>query len=94
LNSIIQDNPSVPIVLGEFGYSNNVDVDDTVQAAVLNAEINAITPYSQVIGLNYWVGAGGSGYGGFTNIFSGSRGDWQARPGAAYIAKYFAQKID
>ena len=94
LNSIIQDNPGVPIVLGEFGYSNDVDVDDTTQASVLNAEITAITPYSQIVGLNYWVGAGGPGYGGYTNIFTGTRGDWQARPSAADLAQYFAQKIN
>jgi hypothetical protein len=94
LNSIIQDNPGVPIILGEFGYSNVVDVDDATQASVLNAEITAITPYSQIVGLNYWVGAGGPGYGGYTNIFTGTRGDWQARPGAAVLAQYFAQKIN
>ncbi len=94
LNSIIKYNPGIPIVLGEFGYSNDVDVDDAVQASVLEAEINAIIPYKQIVGLNYWVGAGGSGYGGFTNIFTGARGNWQARPGAAVIANYFSQKIN
>jgi hypothetical protein len=39
--------------------------------------------------LNYWVGAGGAGHGGYTNIFSGSAGNWTLRPAASDLANFF-----
>jgi hypothetical protein len=89
LTKVIQNYPGVPVVLGEVGYDNNTDVSDSVQQTVLSAELNALASYSQIVGLNYWVGAGGPGYGGYTNIFSGSRGSWQVRPAASVLAAYF-----
>ncbi|MFI5275337.1 MAG: hypothetical protein ACHQT5_00750 [Candidatus Saccharimonadales bacterium] len=92
LNAITVDNPGIPIVLGEFGYSNDADVSDATQKAVLATEISSISGYNQIVGMNYWVGAGGAGYGGYTNLFAGSRGNWSARPSASVIANYFMQK--
>lgn len=92
LNAIIADNPGIPIILGEFGYSNDINVSDITQKDVLAAEISGISPYRQIVGMNYWVGSGGAGYGGYTNIFTGSRGSWSARPSASIIANYFSQK--
>lgn len=79
----------VPVVLGEIGYSNKIQVDDQTQAAVLQGELNAIQSLSYVIGANYWVGAGGPGHGGYTNILTGSAGNWTLRPAANIVADFF-----
>jgi hypothetical protein len=83
----------VPIIYGEMGYSNDIQVDDATQEAVLKAEFDAISTIPYLQGLNYWVGAGGAGFGGYTNIFSGSRGNWSLRPAANDLAAFFKVKV-
>jgi len=39
--------------------------------------------------MNYWVGPGGAGFGGYTNIFSGSYGNWTLRPAAQDLSNYY-----
>jgi hypothetical protein len=45
-----------------------------------------------VYGLNYWVGAGGVGYGGCTNILTGGMGNWAPRPGASQVQRLFTSR--
>ena len=84
--------PGVPIVLGEFGYSNTMNVDGALQASVVAAELQAIRPNPCIQGLNYWVGAGDAKSGGYTHLFSGTTGAWKARPAAHALAAYFAHQ--
>lgn len=79
----------MPIILGEIGYSNKINVDDQTQEAVLKAEFAAIKKLPYVIGANYWVGAGGAGHGGYTNILVDSAGKWQRRLAATDLAQFF-----
>jgi hypothetical protein len=83
--------PAAQLVIGEAGYSLNINVADATQHAVLSAEYNAIkrAAYPWLVGWNYWVGAGGSSYGGYTNIFVGSTGNWRVRPGASDLAAFY-----
>ncbi len=80
----------VPLIIGEIGYSNKIQVSDQLQKDVLRAEFNAIQQLPYIVGLNYWVGPGGPGHGGYTNIFAGSFGRWTLRP-AAYDLKSMFQ---
>jgi hypothetical protein len=66
-------------------------VSDTVQASVLNAEFAAIerANYPWLKGWNYWVGAGGPGYGGNTNLMSGGAGSWRARPASSIVSDFY-----
>jgi hypothetical protein len=82
--------PGVPIVLGEFGYSNTMNVDDALQASVVGAELQAIQSNPCIQGLNYWVGAGDAESGGYTHLFSGTTGAWKTRPAAQALSVYFA----
>ena len=83
---------NVPVVIGEMGYDNATNVDDTVQHNVLSAEFNAMRSLTFIQGVNYWVGVGGPGYGGYTNIFTGGKGNWRMRPAANDLAAYYTQK--
>jgi len=80
---------NVPIVIAEFGYNNQTNVDDTTQHLVVSAELNAMQSLSYIQGMNYWVGPGGAGFGGYTNIFSGSYGNWTLRPAAQDLSNYY-----
>jgi hypothetical protein len=82
--------PSAKIVFGEYGYSNDLQVDDTTQSNVVSAVLERIASKPYVYGLNYWVGAGGPGYGGYTNILTGRMGNWTPRPAAFQLASFFA----
>src|SRR6185312_7688663 len=84
---------NVPIVISEFGYNNQTNVDDNTQHLVIAAELSAMESLSYIQGLNYWVGAGGAGYGGYTNIFTGSHGNWELRPAALDLSQYFATML-
>ncbi len=84
--------PGVPIVLGEFGYSNTMNVDNALQASVVGAELQAIQSGTCIQGLNYWVGAGDAASGGYTHLFSGTTGAWKTRPAAQALAAYFAHE--
>lgn len=80
---------NVPIVIGEFGYSNHINVDDAKQQSVLKAELNALQSLSYIEGLNYWVGPGTENSGGYTHLFAGGTGDWSLRPAANDLAAFF-----
>src|SRR5262245_22140283 len=56
--------PNASIVLGEYGYSNDLPVGDETQRAVVTAVLDEIRLHPAVKGLNYWAGAGGPGQGG------------------------------
>jgi hypothetical protein len=81
--------PAAKLVLGEWGYSNDAPTDDATQSAVVKATLDELRLHSYVYGLNYWVGAGGPGYGGYTNILTGSLGAWSPRPAALELAKFY-----
>lgn len=83
----------MPIVIGELGYSNQVNVDDTTQQAVLQAELAALAPLSYLVGANYWVGAGSETSGGYTHLFSKARGVWVLRPAAHALAAFYQSKL-
>lgn len=83
----------LPIVIGEMGYSNNVDVNDTTQQAVLKAEFEALVPLSYLAGVNYWVGAGTNTSGGYTHIFAVVNGIWSLRPAAHELSAFYQSKL-
>src|SRR6185437_4855060 len=80
---------NAPIVIGEMGYSNQINVDDPTQDRVLKAEFAGLSGLPYLSGVNYWVGAGTQYSGGYTHVFSGSTGHWTARPAAADLAAFF-----
>ena len=83
----------LPIVIGELGYSNRVNVDDTTQQAVLKAELAALAPLPYLIGVNYWVGAGSDTSGGYTHIFIKTHGVWLLRPAAHALAAFYESRL-
>ena len=85
--------PTARVLIGEMGYSNDLNVGDTRQRAVLQAELDAISTVPYVAGVNYWVGAGTDTSGGYTHIFSGHAGSWAPRPAASVLAEFFARKL-
>ncbi|MDE2102651.1 MAG: hypothetical protein KGL39_35735, partial [Patescibacteria group bacterium] len=89
LSAIESARPGVKIIIGEHGYDNGQQESDATQLAVLQAEDAVFGADSNIIGMNYWVGAGGPGYGGFTNLFTGSPGAWTTRSGAGEIASFY-----
>ena len=92
IRAIESARPGVPIVLGEFGYSNTINVDGALQASVVGAELQAIQSNRCIQGLNYWVGAGDARSGGYTHLFSGTTGAWKPRPAAQAVAVYFGHE--
>jgi hypothetical protein len=83
----------LPIVIGELGYSNQVNVDDTTQQAVLKAELAALAPLPYLVGVNYWVGAGTDTSGGYTHIFIKIHGGWLLRPAAYVLAAFYQGRL-
>lgn len=83
----------LPIVIGEMGYSNKVNVDDATQQAVLEAEFAALAPLPYLAGINYWVGAGTDTSGGYTHIFVKSNGVWMLRPAAHELCAFNKSKL-
>ncbi len=83
----------LPIIIGEMGYSNRVQVDDCTQQSVLKAEFAAIRSLPYVTGVNYWVGPGSDTAGGYTYIFARTVSGWLARPAAQELAVFFALKV-
>jgi len=77
---------NLPILIGEHGYSRDRLVSDTTQAKVLAAEFAALERLPYIVGLNYWVDAGGPQYGGYTNLYTLSKGTWKPRAAAAVLA--------
>jgi hypothetical protein len=86
--------PGVPIIIGEMGYSNYQDVSDATQQAVLGSEFAALERVPYLAGVNYWVGPGSEGAGGFTYILEDEAGDWAPRPAAATLAAFFRDELD
>jgi len=81
---------AVPLLLGEHGYARDIPVDDDTQARVLQAELAALKNLPYIVGLNYWVDAGGPGYGGYTNLYRRSGTTWTPRLAAAVLARAYA----
>ena len=83
---------NVKILVGEWGYSNAINVDDATQEAVIKAETQQAFPsISFLLGTNYWVGPGVAGDGGYTQIFYlDASGRWQFRPAANDVSTFFA----
>ncbi|HEX3641643.1 MAG TPA: hypothetical protein VHV10_10155 [Ktedonobacteraceae bacterium] len=82
----------LPIIIGEMGYSNNVEVNDVTQQSVLKAEFQAIKPLAYVAGMNYWVGSGTNTSGGYTYIFAKSGQGWFLRPAANELSLFYKTK--
>ncbi|HEX4563303.1 MAG TPA: hypothetical protein VH115_02510, partial [Solirubrobacteraceae bacterium] len=80
------------ILVGEWGYSNTLAVDDITQAAVIQAEVGLFSTVPYLVGTNYWVGPGSSSAGGFTNIFVQEGGVWKLRPAANVLASFYASR--
>ncbi len=83
--------PTARILIGEMGYSNAIDVDDTTQENVLKEELNALSSVPYLAGINYWVGAGTAASGGYTHIFTGKTGHWSFRPAAYVLASFYSE---
>jgi hypothetical protein len=83
---------NVSILIGEWGYSNAINVDDATQRAVIEAEVSrAFKGVPYLVGTNYWVGPGTVGDGGHTEILRPNpTGVWQLRPAAAVISRFYA----
>ncbi|MGH2345567.1 MAG: hypothetical protein ACRDG4_10105, partial [Chloroflexota bacterium] len=79
----------VPVVIGEMGYSNEINVDDNTQDRVLKAEFAALSNLPYLSGVNYWVGAGTQNSGGYTHLFKGDIGKWTMRPAGAEVAAFY-----
>lgn len=83
----------LPIIVGEMGYSNKINVDDTTQKEVLKAELDAIARLPYIAGVNYWVGPGTETSGGYTHIFSQSTNGWTLRPAAYELSAFYKTKV-
>jgi hypothetical protein len=92
LMSIHAARPTARILIGEMGYSNKINVDDTTQAKVLEEEFNALSSVPYLIGMNYWVGAGTDTSGGYTHVFTGETGHWSFRPAAYVLASFYSKR--
>src|ERR1700730_14126194 len=75
---------NVSILLGEWGYSTQINVNDATQQSVIQAEVSKAFPRIPfLVGANYWVGPGMVGDGGYTHILVPDRvSEWRFRPGA------------
>jgi len=81
--------PGIPIIIGEMGYSNYEAVTDATQQAVLGAEFASMESVPYLDGVNYWVGPGSVGAGGYTYILEEVGDTWSPRPAAATLAAFF-----
>jgi hypothetical protein len=79
----------VPIYVGEWGYSNRLNVSDAVQQAVIAAEVAVFPTAPFLTGVNYWVGPGAVGDGGYTQIMVKEGALWKLRPAANTIADFY-----
>jgi hypothetical protein len=81
---------AVAILVGEWGYSNTINVTDLQQEEVINAETSAFPAIPFLAGTNYWVGPGNSSDGGYTNILIQESGNWKFRPAAGGVSAFYA----
>jgi hypothetical protein len=79
----------VPVLLGEHGYARDQPISDATQARVLAAELAALVRAPFIVGLNYWVDAGGPGYGGYTNLYRRIATGWTPRLAATVLAQVY-----
>jgi hypothetical protein len=89
LEAVHAARPDVSIVIREMGYSNYVAVSDATQQVVLSAELSGLEGVSYLAGVNYWVGPGSAGAGGYTYLLEDTGGVWSPRPAAATLAAVF-----
>lgn len=83
----------VSILVGEWGYSNTLSVDDATQQAVVHAETTqAFANVPWLIGTNYWVGPGYPGDGGYTQLFTPDATGWHLRPAGTDVSQFYASK--
>ena len=82
----------LPIIIGEIGYSNSMNVDDATQLKVLQAEFSAIAGLPYVQGMNYWVGPGSTTAGGYTYIIVNIGGAWVLRPAAYALTNFYKSR--
>ena len=96
LNEIHTKWPNASIVIGEAGYCLNIQVSDATQSTVLQAEYAAIEQMNPpwLKGWNYWVGAGGPGHGGYTNILKGSTGNWTVRAAGSELSSLAERMVN
>jgi hypothetical protein len=83
----------VSILVGEWGYCNELNVDDATQRSVIQAETAEafMRAPSYLVGTNYWVGPGIPGDGGHTEILRpGAGAEWQFRPAASIVSRFYA----
>ncbi len=81
----------VKVLVGEWGYSNTINVSDSQQQTVIHAEVTQALPTIPfLVGTNYWVGPGSSSSGGYTYIFRQESGVWKLRPAASDISAFYA----
>jgi len=78
----------VPIIIGEMGYSNDIQVNDSVQQAVLRAEFAQLQSLPYLVGMNYWVGPGSDTAGGYTYLITKKGNSWILRPAAYDLASF------
>ena len=82
---------AVQVLVGEWGYSNTINVTDAQQDAVIRAE--TAQSFSSVLGTNYWVGPGWVGAGGYTQVFyKDSGGVWHLRPAGSTLSAFYAAR--
>jgi hypothetical protein len=81
----------VKVLVGEWGYSNALNVSDSEQQTVIHAEVTQALPTIPfLLGTNYWVGPGSSSSGGYTYLFRQVSGVWTLRPAAIDISAFYA----
>jgi len=83
---------NVSILLGEWGYSTQINVNDATQQSVIQAEVSKAFPRIPfLVGANYWVGPGMVGDGGYTHILVPDRvSEWRFRPAAVVVSSFYA----
>jgi hypothetical protein len=85
--------PTATVLIGESGYANNTNVNDTIQSNVLSAELNMYQAQSYLGGFNYWVGPGSSTAGGYTYVMDKAGGTWVPRPACLALSNYFGNVL-
>ena len=81
----------VKVLVGEWGYSNAINVSDSQQQTVIHAEVTQALPTVPfLVGTNYWVGPGSASSGGYTYIFREESGVWKFRPAASDLSAFYA----
>jgi hypothetical protein len=82
----------VSILVGEWGYCNELNVDNATQQAVIRAETTEafMSAPSYLVGTNYWVGPGSPGDGGYTEVLRQVNDEWRLRPAASTISSFYA----